>query len=144
MNNKLCNHLFFSKWKTNVNKLCNLCENEIENNDHLLFYCENVREIWNILGFVMHFDIKLKHIVIGFYHEDNIKVKTLNNLISFTALKLYKYKMLCRSENKQETSSNKHMHLKIKLNFSHNVLRYNRSVMHLDLIKSFCELLYFS
>ena len=47
-----------------------------------------------LLGIVMNFEIKWKHIVIGFYHEDNIKVKTLNNLISFTALKLYKYKML--------------------------------------------------
>ena len=78
------------------------------NNEHLLFNCENVREIWNILCIVMNFEIKWKHIVIGFYHEDNIKVKTFNNLISFTALKLHKYKMLCRLENKQETSYNNH------------------------------------
>ena len=29
----------------------------------------------------MNFDIKCKHIVIGFYHEDNMKIKTLNDLI---------------------------------------------------------------
>ena len=49
LNNLLCNNLFLSKWKADVNKLCNFCENEIENNEHLLFNCENVREIWNIL-----------------------------------------------------------------------------------------------
>ena len=41
-------------------------ENEIENNQHLLFNCENVREIWNILGIVMNFEIKWKHIFFFF------------------------------------------------------------------------------
>ena len=141
LNNLLCSNLYLSKWKTDVNKFCKFCENEIENIEHLIYSCENVKEIWNLLGISLNIDLKWKHIIIGFYHEDNIKVKTLNNLISFTALKLYKFKMLCRIDNKQETVLNIRMNLKMKLLFWYNVLRYNRCNIHIDLIKSFYELL---
>ena len=141
LNNLLCSNLYLSKWKTDVNKFCKFCENEIENIEHLMYSCENVKEIWNLLGISLNIDLKWKHIIIGFYHEDNIKVKTLNNLISFTALKLYKFKMLCRIDNKQETVLNIRMNLKMKLLFWYNVLRYNRCNIHIDLIKSFYELL---
>ena len=48
----------------------------MENIRKQLFNCENVREIRNMRGIIMKFDIKCRHIVIGFYHENNIKVKT--------------------------------------------------------------------
>ena len=90
LNNLLCNNLYLSKWKQDVTKFCDTCENEVENSEHLIFTCNNVKNIWYTLGISLKIDIKWKHIVVGFFHENNIKVKTLNNLISFTAMKIYK------------------------------------------------------
>ena len=45
-----------------VNKVCNLCKNKIGYNEHVLFNCENVREIRNMRGIIMNFDIKCRHI----------------------------------------------------------------------------------
>ena len=49
--------------------------------------------------------------------------------------------MLCRLEKTVETSVNIHMNLKKKLIFWLNVLRYSKSNMHTDVIKSFYDLL---
>lgn len=45
-----------------------------------------------------------KHVIIGFYYENNRKVQFLNNIISYVAYRIYKFKMLCRFEKKNETS----------------------------------------
>lgn len=53
----------------------------------------------------MQLDIMWKHIIIGFQYENNCKVKSSNNIISYVAyLQIYKFKMLCRFEKKNETS----------------------------------------
>ena len=141
LNNLLCNNLFLSKWKQDITKFCSTCKTEVENSEHLIFTCNNVKNIWYTLGISLKIDIQWKHIVIGFFHENNIKVKTLNNLISFTAMKIYKFKMVCRLEKTVETSVNIHMNLKKKLIFWLNVLRYSKSNMHTDVIKAFYDLL---
>ena len=122
-------------------KFCDTCVTEVENSEHLIFTCNNVKNIWYTLGISLKIDIKWKHIVVSFFHENNIKVKTLNNLISFTAMKIYKYKMLCRLEKTVETSVNIHMNLKKKLLFWINVLKFSKSNMYTDTIKSFYDLL---
>lgn len=49
----------------------------------------------------MQLDIVLKHIIIGFYFQNNSKVQFFKN-ISFVAYRIYKLKMLCRFEKKNE------------------------------------------
>ena len=85
---------------------CKNCTNEVENTKHLLYECNNIKQIWNIIGTVLNFDIKWKHIVIGFYQGDSDYADFLNLLISFTACKIYKYKMLCRIESLEENCYN--------------------------------------
>lgn len=52
----------------------------------------------------MQLDIMWKHVIIGFYYENNRKVQLLNNIASYVAYKIYKFKMLiCRFEKKNET-----------------------------------------
>ena len=52
-----------------------LCNDEIENNMHLLFDCQHTQQIWKSVITCLKFDIGWKHIIIGFYEE--IKDKTI-------------------------------------------------------------------
>ena len=102
LNNLLNNRLYLSKWK-NTSPFCNMCPGIIENTRHLIFQCANVQNIWKILGVIINFDIQWKHVVIGFCLESNEKVSILNNILSFIACRIYKFKMFCRLESIDET-----------------------------------------
>ena len=56
--------------------------------------------------------MKWKHIVVGFYHVDSDYVDFLNSIISYTACKIYKYKMFCRVEALEETVNNIQINVK--------------------------------
>jgi hypothetical protein len=84
--------------------MCKTCNNEIENSKHLIFECRNVQFIWKSVSNYMGFNIQWKHIVVGFFSVRSETTVVFNLLLSFVALKIYKYKMFCRLENKEETS----------------------------------------
>ena len=69
LNNLLCNNLYLSKWKQDITQFCDTCVTEVENSEHLIFTCNNVKNIWYTLGISLKIDIKWKHIVVGFFHE---------------------------------------------------------------------------
>ena len=96
LNNILCNKIFLKKIKKTESEMCDLCKIDIEDNEHLIHCCENVKHIWKTTSKIVKFDINWKHICIGFYAEHNSKIVTLNNLISTVATIIYKYKMYCR------------------------------------------------
>ena len=77
--------------------MCPCCNNCVETNMY-----QNVKEIWNASNKILKFDVSCKHIVVRFYHEMN-ENKTIGftNLISFLLLRIYKYKMWCRIEEKK-------------------------------------------
>ena len=58
----------------------------------------------------------VKHIVLGFYHCESEYTTFLNMLISFTACRIYKYKMFCRLESLDENMSNIRINVKHSLN----------------------------
>lgn len=43
-----------------------------------------------------------KHIILCFYKENNCKVLTLNNIISYVSYRIYRFKMLCTFKKKNE------------------------------------------
>ena len=94
----------------------------VENIKHLIFECNNVHGIWNSVGKFLSFQIKWKHIVVGFYSEENDKIKTLNLFISYVAFRIYKYKMLCRLDSLSETAYNLYNHVKKSIYFYSSVL----------------------
>ena len=75
---------------------CNDC---VETNKHLLYECQNVKEIWNAFNNKNNFDVSHKRIVAGFYHEmiyqPNIILRNQNI-----------YKMWCRIEEKMNPQIN--------------------------------------
>ena len=67
------------------------------------------------MGFCLYIfiiPIKWKQIVVGFYCEENDKIKTLNLFISFVAFRIYQYKMLCRLDSLSETAYNLYNHVR--------------------------------
>ena len=73
---------------------------------------------------MLKFDVSWKHTV-GFDHEMNEKTIKFTNLISFLALRIYKYKMRCRIEKKNESSDGILCNVKYSLNTFYSAL--NRS-----------------
>ena len=61
---------------------------------------------------VLEIDITWKHIVLGFFHEDNLKVHSFNFVISYIAYRIYKIKMMLRYESRVENVNNLLTHVK--------------------------------
>jgi hypothetical protein len=123
LNNILCNKIFLKKIKKTESEMCELCKNHIEDNEHLIYCCENVKHIWEITSQTVKFDINWKHICIGFYVEQNSKIVTLNNLISTIATVIYKYKMCCRIKEIEESTERTLIHIKSSLKMYSNVYK---------------------
>ena len=77
-----------------MQKYCSVCFTHVEISRHLIYECKNVAQIWKIVSASLNFDVSWKHIILGFYLENNKKVRTQNNLISYIACRIYKRKML--------------------------------------------------
>ena len=128
LNNILCNNYLVSKWNPTVKKECTVC-GAIEITKHLIFECTNVKNIWTILGFILNFEVQWKHVLVGFYYEKSEKVSMLNNLISYVACRMYKYKMFCRLETLEESEYAIRYNLKSSLKFYTSVLKHNKCML---------------
>ena len=102
LNNLLCCNLSLFRCKIRVTKHCENCNHDVENVQHLIFDCENVREIWYKIGVILDFSIQWRHILLGFFSESSNRISFVNELISFIAFKIYKYKMTCRYNKKEK------------------------------------------
>ena len=126
LNNLLCNNLYLSKWKQGVTMYCKNCANEIECTKHLVYECHNVKQIWHIIGTILNFEMKWKHIVVGFYQVDSDYIDFINSIISYTACKIYKYKMFCRIEALEENIYNIQINVKNSFNNLYRLFAYKK------------------
>ena len=110
----LNNNLNVSKWNENVQMFCKNCGG-VENIAHLLYECNDSSFVWQKLSSIFGFKIAWKHIVIGFYENSDTN-DSMNTLISFVALKIYKYKMKCRLDNISSTNDSLYNSVKMSLN----------------------------
>lgn len=76
LNNILCNNAYLCKWKVDVKPECRMC-NKMETSYHLIYECKNVLLIWRLLSEFLSFDVKWKHIIKGFYLENNRRSATI-------------------------------------------------------------------
>ena len=124
-----------SKWNKEVQKYCSVCFTQVENSRHLIYECRNVVQIWNIVSATLNFDVSWKHIILGFYYENTQKVRTLNNLISCIACRIYKRKMFCRLENLPETEYSILNDLKASLRLTCSDIRYGNIDINVETFK---------
>jgi hypothetical protein len=139
LNNLLCNREMLKKWKITDNDLCVYCKTVKENNEHLILKCKNVVHIWDIVQKVVNFDISWKTIAIGFYHEKNAKTLFFNLLTSIIACKIYKYKMYCRLENKEEKPEEICCHIKRVLFFFSKVYKNMLQQSFVNILENITE-----
>ena len=142
MHNLLCNRYALSKWKRDIDKYCLLCHDSIENNEHLIFSCKNVQEIWKKASVCLKFSVSWKTIVIGFYDEVNDKTVLMNNIISFIAYRIYKYKMFCRI-HKAESYSDIRKHIQFSLLNYYFVLSKTSCTQSVALFKRMSDILWY-
>ena len=80
-----------SKWQHHISERCTTCK-EIETSEHMLFECEKVKKIWNIISECVKVNIKWKNIVCGFLGSEQGKnVDFLNLIISVVTYSLFKF-----------------------------------------------------
>lgn len=62
----------------------------------MVFDCILVKNIWKKVSAILKIIISWKHLVLGFIYNGNQNNVVLNNVISFIACKILKYKMKCK------------------------------------------------
>ena len=141
MHNLLSNRYSLSKWKRDIDEYCEFCHDAIENNEHLIFSCTNIQEIWKKASECLKFSVSWKTIVIGFYDDVNDKTVLINNIISFIAYRIYKYKMFCRIQNKAESYTDIKKHIKFSLLNNYYVLSKTSCTQNIALFKRMSDIL---
>ena len=111
----------------------------LETCEHLIYNCSNVQSLWKLLSLYLNFDVKWKHIAVGFYFEKNRKTLDLNFIISFIAFRIYKYKMYCRLEKKDENEFEIRNHVKLSLAYYSSALSYVRNKKSIQFIQRFVD-----
>ena len=89
-----CGHVL-SKWKSNIPSECVVCHVK-EDMRHMLFDCSKVNSIWKNVGNIMHVNLQWKHIVIGYFLDQNNTTKTLNWLCCLMAYSIFKSNNWCK------------------------------------------------
>ena len=138
LNNILCNNFFLKKCKLTDSDLCIHCNNCVENSKHLIFECSLVQTIWEFISQILHFTIRWKHIIVGFYREKNSKTCFYDDFISLVAYNIYKYKMTVRYEKKAENEFGLRNYLKNGIMFKYSTFT-NQNYCHRNALKIFIE-----
>ena len=117
-----------SKWKENFDKNCLNCYVE-EDIKHLIFYCCISNPIWKKVSDILNINVTWKVIVIGFPAYCNKNTFIFNNVVSFVAYKMYKYKMKCRVLNDIVTYNGLLCFLKSALTQFYMTVKSAKSIM---------------
>ncbi len=106
------------KWKQKESSICLTCGN-IETIEHMLFYCQCAKRLWEKLGEILGLAIKLDHIVFG------TKIsKDMSFVISLIAYLIYKDWLVASMSNKPRSKNISLSMIKPDLYFRFNV--YNQ------------------
>jgi hypothetical protein len=87
-----------SKWKSDIPPNCVIC-NVKEDVKHMLYECPKICDIWKNIGQMLCISIQWKHIVLGYFQQQNETTKRLNCLFSLIAYSIFKANNACKWEN---------------------------------------------
>ena len=133
-----------SQWNKGVSKYCDVCR-ESENIAHLLFLCPRVNNIWKLIGKELNLDIKLKHIIFGFWiNSENLYVRNL--LIVIISYSIHSSWTKCKFESKSYTQVNITINIKTNLEYYSAIffllLDKRKSTQFNKFVKKVIEVLY--
>lgn len=139
LNNILISRDYLSRWK-NDSSTCLYCKHPNETIRHLLYDCKNVKKIWNIVSIILHFVVSWKHVIVGLYKEISNTITIYNNVISYVALRIYKYKMWCRINNDIEKPEDIISHVKTSTKMFYLALKKSKfSNFNIDMFRLLFE-----
>ena len=116
--------------------------NDTEDIKHLLYDCIHVLYVWKMLSLVLSSEVQWKHVILGFYFQQNSKLFFLNTVISFLAFKIYKYKLYWSLQNKAEQESMLMSYVKnILINNCAVLLKFSNTMSYKVKIERLAEML---
>ena len=90
-----------SKWQNNISKYCSVC-NSIETTKHMLFECDRVKIIWDIISNVLKVNISWKNIVCGFpKYSTSKKTILINYIFTIVSYTIFKENSYCKFNDKR-------------------------------------------
>ena len=105
------NGYVLSKWNKNVSSACSVC-NSVETTKHMLYECQRIRRLWNIVSQCLGIDITLKQIFVGFpLYDCTEKMCIYNNVITIVAYCIFK----CNMHSKFDEADYTNINLKMKV-----------------------------
>ena len=116
-NYKLLNNILpcgyvINKWKINISKHCEVCQ-DLETTKHMLCDCRRVRQIWTTISSCIKCNIDWKTITCGFpgYTTCN-KLFSINFVIAVVAYAIFKENSYCKFNEKKYANVNLNVRLK--------------------------------
>lgn len=95
-----------------------------------------MKKIWNIVSIILHFVVSWKHVIVGLYKEISNTITIYNNVISYVALRIYKYKMWCRINNDIEKPEDIISHVKTSTKMFYLALKKSKfSNFNIDMFR---------
>lgn len=97
---------------------------------HMLFECKKVKDIWKAIGSYMHVNIQWKHLVIGYFSEQNNSTRIRNWIYCMTAYSIFKSNNYCKWKGtnyeicdvKRKIVNDLELFMKMQLYFKHDYI----------------------
>ena len=126
---------YLHKWNPRITETCPFC-GQIESIEHLVFFCNRIQAIWNVVGNALNCKIRIKHILFGFPYAD---IAVVEYCISIIAYFIYKTWLLFNLEYNDDGYKNCNLMAKIKneLTWKIEILKQTK---YKDVIKSLSKI----
>ncbi len=112
-----------SKWNNNVTQQCGFC-GEIETLQHMIFDCERIHEIWRLIESTLKTKVSYKHIVLGYYENENTEYIFRNVLFTIVAFSIFSKWCEFSEDNSKFKNVNMKVQILKNIKFYTNVLEY--------------------
>ena len=115
------------KQKPSVSEKCGFC-NEYETVEHMLYKCSRIQNIWQLVSKALGYNIKLKHVIIGYFLYE---MSHIDFCISSIAYLIYKIWLLfsLKENNEGFRICNINLRLKTELLYKIEILKLTKNYL---------------
>ncbi len=137
LHNILPSGTIVNKWNKNVTPNCAYC-NEKEDIKHILFDCTRVKEIWEKIGLMLKMKIQWKHIVVGYFDQNNT-TEFRNLIFNIVNYSIYSQWVKCSENDDLYRNTSMYTEIKVAILFYKKVYSHVENVNFNILFKKLCD-----